>query len=72
MRKKKKIRESFLETVKDEKVYDWVVLNHLEKGKIFFFQKEIALEKKNEKPTMHMGDIAMWLKYQSMKEGSKV
>lgn len=70
--RKKKIRENFLEIVKYEKVYDWVVLNYLEKGKIFFFQKETALEKKTEKPTMYMGDIAMWLKYQSMREGSKV
>lgn len=44
---KKKIRENFLEIVKYEKVYDWVVLNHLEKGKIFFFPERDSTGEKN-------------------------
>lgn len=45
--RKKKIRENFLEIVKYEKVYDWVVLNHLEKGKIFFFPERDSTGEKN-------------------------
>lgn len=49
---------------------DWVALNHLGEGKIFPERDSIG-GKKCEKPTVYMGNVAMWLKHKSMKEGSK-